>query len=288
MLTCRARRRDVGGRGWIRKGSHWGGSRAWAVVGWLWWCHPLRTPTSAYGGRPWPPMRRAAPPAGGSMFASVHQDGRRPAKTGPLRLLGRRHHLIGDRHGPVDLGQRLAQAGIGRPPVGAVSKVQQPDIHTVIIYLPSYRKVKGYLGWRADRRNRGPLRGDHQNAALLRERRAARRPRARPQRLPRLPEVGPGPPEVHRTAQAVGLTLGEIRGIIAFRERSSPPCTHVVSLIESRAADLDRRIVELRNLREELRRLARTSRTLSPDACSPDLVCHIINPAHRHEPFRAG
>lgn len=90
-----------------------------------------------------------------------------------------------------------------------------------------------------------------------------------------------------RTAQAVGLTLGEIRGIIAFRERSSPPCTHVVSLIESRAADLDRRIVELRNLREELRRLARTSRTLSPDACSPDLVCHIINPAH-HEPFRAG
>jgi DNA-binding transcriptional MerR regulator len=82
-----------------------------------------------------------------------------------------------------------------------------------------------------------------------------------------------------RAAQAVGLTLGEIRGVIAFRERGSPPCGHVLELIESRAADLDRRIAELGALRDDLRRLARRGRSLSPDACSPSLVCHILNPA---------
>jgi MerR family copper efflux transcriptional regulator len=82
-----------------------------------------------------------------------------------------------------------------------------------------------------------------------------------------------------RAAQAVGLSLGEIRGVIAFREQGTPPCEHVLELIEDRAADLDRRIAELVALRDELRRLARRGRTLSPDACSPDLVCHILNPA---------
>ena len=46
-----------------------------------------------------------------------------------------------------------------------------------------------------------------------------------------------------------------------------------------RAADLDRRIAALRNLRDDLRALAQRGRTLSPEACSYDLVCHILNPA---------
>lgn len=87
-----------------------------------------------------------------------------------------------------------------------------------------------------------------------------------------------------RAAQAVGLTLGEIKGVIAFREQGSPPCGHVIELIENRAADLDRRIAEMRNLREELRTLARRGRSLSPDACSPDLVCHILNPGNGASP----
>jgi len=82
-----------------------------------------------------------------------------------------------------------------------------------------------------------------------------------------------------RSSQAAGLTLGEIKGVIAFRERGSPPCAHVLELIEDRAADLDRRIAELANLRDDLRALARRGRSLSPEDCSPDLVCHILNPA---------
>jgi DNA-binding transcriptional MerR regulator len=81
-----------------------------------------------------------------------------------------------------------------------------------------------------------------------------------------------------RAAQAVGLTLGEIRGVIAFREQGSPPCGHVLELIDSRAAELDRRIAELRALRADLHLLAARGRQLSPEACSPDLVCHILNP----------
>src|ERR1700724_2309133 len=81
-----------------------------------------------------------------------------------------------------------------------------------------------------------------------------------------------------RSAQAAGLTLGEIKGVIAFREQGSPPCGHVLELIEGRAADLDRRIAELRALRDALRALADRGRSLSPEACSPDLVCHILNP----------
>jgi MerR family transcriptional regulator, copper efflux regulator len=81
-----------------------------------------------------------------------------------------------------------------------------------------------------------------------------------------------------RAAQAVGLTLGEIKSVVAFREQGSPPCAHVLSLVETRAADLDRRIAELAQLRDELRKLAKRGRSLSPDTCSPDLVCHILNP----------
>ncbi|MDQ6837541.1 MAG: heavy metal-responsive transcriptional regulator [Actinomycetota bacterium] len=81
-----------------------------------------------------------------------------------------------------------------------------------------------------------------------------------------------------RAAQTVGLTLGEIRGVIAFRDAGRPPCGHVLELIEARAADLDSRIVELAALRDELHRLARRGAELSPDACSPALVCHILNP----------
>lgn len=83
-----------------------------------------------------------------------------------------------------------------------------------------------------------------------------------------------------RAGQAVGLTLGEIRGIIGFRDQGAPPCGYVLDLVEARAKDLDRRIKELRRLRDELRALAHRGRTLSPEACSDDLVCHVLNPAH--------
>ncbi len=41
-----------------------------------------------------------------------------------------------------------------------------------------------------------------------------------------------------RASQAAGLTLGEIKEVIAFRDRGDQPCSHVLDLIEGRASDL--------------------------------------------------
>lgn len=79
-----------------------------------------------------------------------------------------------------------------------------------------------------------------------------------------------------RAAQAVGLTLGEIRSVVGLRDRGETPCEHVLDLIQARAADVDRRIAELEALRTELRRLARRAKRLDPEACDPGRVCHLI------------
>ena len=81
-----------------------------------------------------------------------------------------------------------------------------------------------------------------------------------------------------RSAQAVGLTLGEIRGILALRDRGTTPCGHVLDLITARAADLDRRISELQRLRTELGRLVARAEHLDPADCDPRRVCHLIDP----------
>jgi MerR family transcriptional regulator, copper efflux regulator len=80
-----------------------------------------------------------------------------------------------------------------------------------------------------------------------------------------------------RAAQAVGLTLGEIRQVIAFRDDGHAPCTHVTDLLQRHAADLDARIRELQALRGELRHLAERATTLDPEQCPPEQVCHIIS-----------
>ena len=79
-----------------------------------------------------------------------------------------------------------------------------------------------------------------------------------------------------RAAQAVGLTLGEIREVVSFRDGGEPPCAQVLKLIERRRGELDVRIGELQGLRSELDRLARRAATLDPADCPPDKVCHLI------------
>jgi MerR family copper efflux transcriptional regulator len=79
-----------------------------------------------------------------------------------------------------------------------------------------------------------------------------------------------------RAAQAVGLTLGEIRQVIAFRDQGQAPCAHVTELLYRHTAELDARILELRRLRGELRQLAERAATLDPERCPPERVCHVI------------
>lgn len=79
-----------------------------------------------------------------------------------------------------------------------------------------------------------------------------------------------------RAAQAVGLALGEIREILGYRDRGEVPCEHVVELIHRRATEIDEQIADLERMRTELHRLERRARSLAPEACRADDVCHLI------------
>ena len=50
----------------------------------------------------------------------------------------------------------------------------------------------------------------------------------------------------------------------------------VANLLQRHAADLDRRIRELQQLRGEVRQLAQRASALDPEHCPPERVCHII------------
>jgi DNA-binding transcriptional MerR regulator len=79
-----------------------------------------------------------------------------------------------------------------------------------------------------------------------------------------------------RAAQALGLTLGEVRQVVAFRDGGVAPCEHVTELLQRHSAAVERRIAELEQLRAELNRLTERARTLDPEQCPPERVCHVI------------
>jgi DNA-binding transcriptional MerR regulator len=82
-----------------------------------------------------------------------------------------------------------------------------------------------------------------------------------------------------RSAQALGLTLGEIRRIVALRDNGEVPCAHVLDLLNARTAEIDHTIRRLKTLRSELRQLVVRSRDLDPADCDPARVCHLIGPS---------
>ena len=79
-----------------------------------------------------------------------------------------------------------------------------------------------------------------------------------------------------RAAQAAGLTLGEIRSIVALRDRGETPCSHVLTLLTARHAEIDQRITELRKIGAELDRLASRANRLDPADCEPRRICHLL------------
>ncbi len=57
-----------------------------------------------------------------------------------------------------------------------------------------------------------------------------------------------------KQATGLGLTLAEIRDIVAIREGGRPPCTHVHQLLRAKADELDRKLKDLVDLRDRIRR----------------------------------
>lgn len=79
-----------------------------------------------------------------------------------------------------------------------------------------------------------------------------------------------------KAAQAAGLTLAEIRQVVAVREQGGPPCRHVTALLDAHADDLDRRIAELTALRAEVQQLRDRADRLDQADCTAAAVCHLI------------
>ncbi|MFQ5828448.1 MAG: heavy metal-responsive transcriptional regulator [Candidatus Methylomirabilia bacterium] len=56
-----------------------------------------------------------------------------------------------------------------------------------------------------------------------------------------------------KQAQGLGLTLAEIKEILAIRQGGRPPCRHVYQLLREKAAELDRKLMDLTALRRCIR-----------------------------------
>jgi DNA-binding transcriptional MerR regulator len=57
-----------------------------------------------------------------------------------------------------------------------------------------------------------------------------------------------------KQATGLGLTLAEIKDIIAIRLGGQPPCTHVHQLLRDKADELDRKLQDLVEIRDRIRR----------------------------------
>lgn len=79
-----------------------------------------------------------------------------------------------------------------------------------------------------------------------------------------------------KLAQSLGLSLDDIREVLALRDRGEAPCAYVRGVIEEQAASIDQRIRELERLRAELRRLQQVARTLPDPPPDDRCVCHIL------------
>jgi MerR family transcriptional regulator, copper efflux regulator len=79
-----------------------------------------------------------------------------------------------------------------------------------------------------------------------------------------------------RDAQAAGLTLADIRGVLAVRDAGNPPCGHVIPLIHAHIDQIQQRISELTAARAILRDLARRAAATDPADCTESDICSIL------------
>ena len=79
-----------------------------------------------------------------------------------------------------------------------------------------------------------------------------------------------------RHAQSAGLTLAEIRQILAISDAGGAPCGHVADLIHQHLHDVDERIRELTETRSLLDHLVQRAADQDPADC--DGYCAILQP----------
>lgn len=78
------------------------------------------------------------------------------------------------------------------------------------------------------------------------------------------------------SARRAGFALGEIKEMLALRDRGEPPCRLVRQAIERRERELEHQIADLIRLRKELGGLVRRARRLDSKTPPADAYCHIL------------
>jgi DNA-binding transcriptional MerR regulator len=101
---------------------------------------------------------------------------------------------------------------------------------------------------------------------------------------PRLPSgyrhYGPDDAERLRfiqNAKALGVALGEIKEVLAFRDRGVSPCPYVLALLGAKLEEVETRIRGLRMLARDLRRLRRAAERIpAKELAAKARFCHIL------------
>ncbi|HYW89877.1 MAG TPA: MerR family DNA-binding protein [Chloroflexota bacterium] len=79
-----------------------------------------------------------------------------------------------------------------------------------------------------------------------------------------------------QAAQAIGLTVAEIREVIAIRDGGNPPCAHVLDLIKRHRAEVRARIRQLLQPEQDLAVVAEQGANVEPADCDPTCICTVI------------
>ncbi|GBC76547.1 HTH-type transcriptional regulator ZntR [bacterium HR08] len=88
-----------------------------------------------------------------------------------------------------------------------------------------------------------------------------------------------------RAAQALGLSLAEIRELVVLSREGRSPCARVRTLLREKLRALDQKIAELRAFRRELAaRLAQLDAMPDQADSSPYVCSLIMTLARRHRP----
>jgi len=85
-----------------------------------------------------------------------------------------------------------------------------------------------------------------------------------------------------RKAQALGLTLEQIREVLRLVERGGCPCGRVQDALATRLADVDARLRELRSFRRDLAALVARSAEFSAQA-GGTAICSIVEHAEARQ-----
>ena len=82
-----------------------------------------------------------------------------------------------------------------------------------------------------------------------------------------------------REAQGAGLTLRQIREVLAVRDGGDAPCAHMASVVDARLADVERHLQELRKTRVQLLALRERLAGLDPADCAAGEICSAVGAA---------